>query len=72
MASLSSLFSSYDYYEDYNFQRLLRNWNLYMESEGESDAMMAEWEEWILKDFLDGAKEWLKKNSFWAVGLELE
>ncbi len=43
-----------------------------MESEGESDDMMSEWEEWLLKDFLDGSREWLKKNSFWAVGLELE
>ena len=43
-----------------------------MESEGESDDMMSEWEEWLLKDFLDGAKEWLKKNNGWAVGLELE
>ena len=72
MVSLSSLFSSYDYYENYNFQRLLRNWNTYMDSEGESDDMMSEWEEWLLKDFLDGSREWLKKNNGWAVGLELE
>jgi len=44
-----------------------------MESEGESDAMMFEWEEWLLKDFLDGSKEWLNNNKnskIWRFGLE--
>ena len=63
MNSLPLLFSSNDYYRDYNFQRLMRNWNKYEGFVGEeTDEMMAEWEEWIIKDFYEGATLWLKKN----------
>jgi len=74
MNSLPLFFSSPVYYENYNFVRLMRNWNKYMEYEGQdTDAMMAEWEEWLLRDFLDGSREWLSKNKnskIWRFGLE--
>jgi len=51
----------------------MNNWNKYEQYIGtDTDEMMAEWEEWLLKDFLDGAREWLKKNSAWFVGKNLE
>ena len=66
MNSLPLLFSSTDYFKDYNFVRLMRNWNKYLTYEdynsNEPEQMMAEWEEWLLKDFYEGATQWLKKN----------
>lgn len=74
MNSLPLFFSSPIYYENYNFVRLMRNWNKYEEYIGEdTEEMMAEWEEWLLRDFLDGAREWLGKNTnskIWRFGLE--
>jgi len=70
MNSLPLLFFSTDYYKDYNFVRLVRNYNKYIdyahERFGEEDIdyhkVMVEWEETLRKDFYDGAREWLKKN----------
>jgi len=63
MNSLPLFFSSPNYYENYNFIRLMRNWNKFESYIGEeTDEMLIEWEKWCLQDFYDGAKEWLKKN----------
>jgi len=62
------------YFENYNFIRLQRNWNKYIQYQGEdTEEMMMEWEEWLLKDFLSGAREWLANNynsDIWRFGLE--
>jgi hypothetical protein len=66
---MDSIFSSIDYYKDYNFQRLMRNWNKYITYEGDEVSnmeLMFEWEETCLKDFLKGAKEWLWNNKHWS------
>jgi len=66
-------FSSYDYYTNYNFNRCMKNYNIYLESENESDEVLAEWEEVCIKDFLDEARIWLDNNHdmiHWKVGLE--
>ena len=60
MPNTPVFFSSADYYKDYDFTRLMRNWNKYMEYTGGDDDVMAEWEEILLKDFLNAAKNWLK------------
>jgi len=74
MNSLPLFYSNHDYYRNYNFIRLQRNWNKYLDYNGvESEEMMAEWEEVCLNDFYDGAYDWLFKNRaeiFWRVGLE--
>ena len=52
----------------------MRNWNKYVDYTGDaSEEMMAEWEEILLKDFLNHAREWLNKNKnmvHWKSGLE--
>ena len=57
------------YYKNDHFIRLLRNWNKYMEYEGDdTDEMYATWEETLLNDFLKHSKEWLainKNKTFW-------
>ena len=72
MPNLSTFFSI-GYYKNYNFQRLMRNWNLYLQSDEPSEEVLTEWEEFLLKDFLEGAREWLKRNKdmiHWKMGLE--
>ena len=62
------------YYKNDHFIRLQRNWNKYLEYEGdETDEMYAQWEETLLKDFLKHSKEWLDNNrnkSFWRSELK--
>jgi len=56
------------YYKNDHFIRLLRNWNLYLESDENNEVILAEWEEILLKDFLKHSKEWLDINrnkTFW-------
>lgn len=48
----------------------MRNWNAYLLSENENEDILSEWEEVLLKDFLDGARKWLRNNSVWGKGLE--
>lgn len=51
----------------------MRNWHIYIQSDGESDELLAEWEEVCLKDFLQHGKEWLNENKnsvIWRFGLE--
>ena len=67
---MSQIFSSYDYYKNYDFSRLMRNWNAYLQSSESNELVLAEWEETLLKDFLDGARKWLRENSIWGEGLE--
>jgi hypothetical protein len=68
------IFSNIDYYKNKTFQRLMREWNTYLEADIESDELAAEWEEQILKDFLDGARFWLKtmRDGDWLEGQGLE
>ena len=66
---MDPIFSNIDYYKDYNFQRLMRNWNNYITYEGDevsNTELMFEWEEVCLKDFLKGAREWLWNNKHWS------
>lgn len=68
------IFSSYNYYENSEFVRLMRNWNKYLEYEGDdvdNDDLMAEWEELCIKDFRDAANIWYSQHSIsWGSGLE--
>lgn len=48
----------------------MRNWNAYLQSSESNELVLAEWEETLLKDFLDGARKWLRENSIWGEGLE--
>ena len=69
----TTLFSSMDYYQNHHFIRCLRNWNIYLESDENNEDLLVEWEEVLLKDFLQHSKEWLSDNRddvFWRVGLE--
>jgi len=65
-------FSDYSYYKNTHFQRCLRNWNKYIESTIDDEEELTEWEEVLLKDFLQYS-EWLTRNKdqiFYKVGLE--
>ena len=68
----ADLFSSIDYFKNAQFQRLMRNWNKYMDFEGdETDEIMAQWEETLLGDFLVEATIWKESHSItWGKGLE--
>jgi hypothetical protein len=72
--TLPLIFSSPEYYKNYNFVRLLRNWNTYLNSDEPREQVLVEWEEILLIDFLESSKEWLYSNRsgnvFWKVGLE--
>ena len=73
LSNPAPLFSSPDYFRNYHFQRCLKNWNKYLESDENNDEILAEWEELLLKDFLKHSREWLDRNEdqiFWRVGLE--
>ncbi len=73
LSNPAPLFSSHDYFRNIHFQRCLRNWNIYLESDEGNDEILAEWEEVLLKDFLTHGREWLKRcgdQIFWRVGLE--
>lgn len=51
----------------------MRNWNTYLKSDEGSDDILAEWEEVLLKDFLQYSREWLRDNEesdAWRLGLE--
>jgi hypothetical protein len=52
----------------------MRNWNKYLEYEGDdvdNDDLMAEWEELCIKDFRDAANIWYSQHSIsWGSGLE--
>lgn len=68
-------FSSIDYYKNHDFIRLMRNWNKYMDYDGDdvdSDDIMAEWEETLIRDFLQASIEWLENNrtlTYWRKDL---
>lgn len=68
-------FSSIDYYKNHNFIRLMRNWNKYLDYDGDdvdSDDIMAEWEETLIRDFLQASIEWLENNrslTYWRKDL---
>ena len=66
------IFSNYNYFKNAQFQRLMRNWNKYMDFEGdETDEIMAQWEETLLGDFLVEATIWKESHSItWGKGLE--
>lgn len=76
LSNPAPLFSNYDYFRNYHFQRCLRNWNKYIEYDGkdvDNEELMYEWEELLLKDFYKSAKEWFDRvgdEIFWRVGLE--
>jgi hypothetical protein len=74
MSNPSPLFSTIEYFRNHHFNRCMRNWNKYVDYTGDaSEEMMAEWEEILLKDFLNHAREWLNKNKnmvHWKSGLE--
>lgn len=67
-------FSSIDYYKNAEFQRLMRNWNKYISYEGDevsNEALMFEWEEVCLKDFLKASSKWYHEHGLgWGKGLE--
>ena len=48
----------------------MRNWNIYLESQESNEMILVEWEEVLLKDFLQHARECLKDNPIWGKGLE--
>jgi len=62
---MDPIFSSIDYYKDPHFQRCLRNWNIYLDSEEPREQVLVEWEEVLLNDFLTHAREWLWNNKHW-------
>ena len=73
MPNPSLFFSSPNYYKNPHFQRCMRNWNMYLNTEENDDDVLAEWEEILYKDFLQHSKEWLHNNYnmiHWKVGLE--
>jgi len=53
----------------------MRNWNKYMDYDGDdvdSDDIMAEWEETLIRDFLQASIEWLENNrtlTYWRKDL---
>jgi len=73
MPNLPSFFSSIDYYKNYDFCRLMRNWNLYIDSTEPSEQVLVEWEETLLKDFKEAAYNWLicyREDCFDGLNLE--
>jgi len=73
MISIPLFFSSPNYYKDLHFQRCMRNWNKFLETDVIDDDELAEWEEVLLKDFLQHSREWLNRNKdmvHWKLGLE--
>ena len=54
--------TSYDYLKDNKFIELLRNWNMYLQSNEKDDDVLAMWEELLLIDFRLYANIWLQKN----------
>ena len=52
--------TSYDYLKDNKFIELLRNWNMYLQSNEKDDDVLAMWEELLLKDFRLYANIWLQ------------
>jgi hypothetical protein len=51
----------------------MRNWNIYLNSDEDNEDVLTEWEEVLIKDFLQHSKEWLAENRddiFWRLGLE--
>jgi len=69
------IFSNINYYKNHEFIRLMRNWNKYMDYDGDdvdSDDIMAEWEETLIRDFLQASIEWLENNktlTYWRKDL---
>ena len=63
----SDTFSNMDYYKDPHFQRCMRNWNLYQETEEVNIELLFEWEEVLYKDFYKHA---LEVDGDWRGGLE--
>ena len=72
----SLLFSSYEYYKNYAFTQLTRNWTKYvtlLESGTEDIALLFEWRELLMKDWYERSTEWLNNNRHpqnWGEGLE--
>jgi len=67
------IFSNMDYYKNLHFQRCMRNWNIYLQSNEQDDEVLTEWEELLLKDFYQYSLEWFKlnkNNTFWRKELK--
>jgi len=47
---LTQEFFSIDYFKNHHFVRLMRNWNIYEQSDESDDLILAEWEETLLYD----------------------
>ena len=65
------LFSNYNYFKNPQFQRLMRNWNIYLHSNEAQEEVLSEWEETLLFDFLVEATAWKDSHNItWGRGLE--